>query len=371
MAAVSDSAMTSVAYVAVSCILTLHHSNVLCGGFMPRTLVEFGGRKPRLALGPAMAGWGSWEWIGEGLAESLAPWFETQCFEHPAAVRNADVWLIVKHPIPDLFRMVGRSPVIYCPVDSYGSAGEIDADAGFLRRCARIVVHCEKLRRYFSPYAPVEMLDHPLKFVAEPRERFTDDGPILYVGVRTNLPPLAEWLKQHPLPSDLVVLTNPEDLQRSLRAVDYGLPADGRVRIETWSPARHVDWAGRARAALDIRAQDFRARHKPPAKALDYLASGLPLAMYPDSSPAEHLARMGFTLASPEEPDHWLSREYWDETRRFGQALRELLAPARVTQRARLIIDDVLSESRRSRGRVGVPSPAVAGVREGSESNNG
>jgi hypothetical protein len=35
-------------------------------------------------------------------------------------------------------------------------------------------------------------------------------------------------------------------------------------------------------------------------KAIDFIASGLALAMNPDSSPVEHLARMGFEICSPE-----------------------------------------------------------------------
>ena len=52
-------------------------------------------------------------------------------------------------------------------------------------------------------------------------------------------------------------------------------------------------------AAIDIKGDDFRSRHKPPAKAIDFIASGVPLAMNPDSSMVEHLARMGFDVASP------------------------------------------------------------------------
>jgi hypothetical protein len=62
-----------------------------------------------------------------------------------------------------------------------------------------------------------------------------------------------------------------------------------------------------------------------------------------DSSPVEHLARMGFEVASPLDPERWLSREYWEETRRFGLAIRELLSLERVARRWRLLIDEVLA----------------------------
>jgi hypothetical protein len=103
-----------------------------------------------------------------------------------------------------------------------------------------------------------------------------------------------------------------------------------------------------ARAVIDIKGRDFRARCKPPAKGIDFVASGVPLAMDPDSSTAEHLARMGFEVADPLDADRWLLREYWEETRRFGVALRELVSLERVARRIKRIIDDVRCEQRRA-----------------------
>jgi hypothetical protein len=68
--------------------------------------------------------------------------------------------------------------------------------------------------------------------------------------------------------------------------------------------------------------------------------------MNPDSSTAEHLARMGFDLADPLDTEWWLSPEYWEETQRFGLALRELLSLERVARRFKRIIDEVLAERR-------------------------
>ena len=52
---------------------------------------------------------------------------------------------------------------------------------------------------------------------------------------------------------------------------------------------------------------------------------------------------MGFEVASPLDPDRWLSREYWEETRRFGLAMRELLSLDRIARRWKLLIDEVLA----------------------------
>jgi hypothetical protein len=65
--------------------------------------------------------------------------------------------------------------------------------------------------------------------------------------------------------------------------------------------------------------------------------------MNQESSPVEHLARMGFEVASPLDSERWLSRDYWEETRRFGLAIRELLSVVRVARRWMRLINQVLA----------------------------
>jgi hypothetical protein len=260
--------------------------------------------------------------------------------------------VIVKHP-PNrgwIDRVARRARIIYAPIDAYDPSAAIDADAPWLRKCARVVIHSERLRKYFSPYAPVDYLDHHVKFAAPLRESFQPDGNILWVGVRTNLAPLAAWVRTHSLPRPLDVVTNLEHPERPVSAADLGFRSGADVRIHQWSPEVQVRLTATARAAIDIKGSDFRSRHKPPAKAIDFIASGLPLAMNRDSSPVEHLARMGFDVASPLDPERWLSRDYWEETRRFGLAIRELLSLDRVARRWKLLIDEVLAVNGRSPG---------------------
>ena len=80
-----------------------------------------------------------------------------------------------------------------------------------------------------------------------------------------------------------------------------------------------------ARGFLDIKGNDFRARHKPPAEGIDAIASGVPLAMTPESSTVEHLRTHGIRKWLRRSIlERWFSRDYWEEARRFGLALREL-----------------------------------------------
>lgn len=307
----------------------------------------FGPGRPSVAFGPKAPGWGSWDWVGADLAAALGKDFRTSTFAAWESPR-CDAVVVVKHPPPPgWLEQVGRSAaVVYCPVDAFGGAAEVDAASVWLRRCDRVVVHCERLRKYFEPYARVEYMDHHVKFVTPPREEYRATGDLLWVGVRSNLPPLAEWVNAHPLPCPLDVVSNWEVPGSCPSAVDLGFRPGVSVRLHEWSPARHLGLAASARGALDVKGCDFRARHKPPAKGLDFLASGVPLAMNRDSSTAEHLGRMGFEVADPRDADWWLSREYWEETRRFGLAVRELLSPSRVARRFGRVLDAVLAERR-------------------------
>src|SRR5262245_27316687 len=306
--------------------------------------------RPVVAFGPVMPGWGSWDWVGADLLAELARYYRTVPFYGPE-VPSCDVALVVKHALPAglVQRLAARAVVLYCPVDYYGSAGEIEADREMLVACSCVLVHCEDLRPIFEPHCPVEHVDHHVKFAAPLRQDFRPSGHLLWVGVRTNLPPLVEWVNAHPLPGELRVLTNLEDPRAVPRPAELGFRGSTPVRVLDWSPALQARLTASARAALDIKGGDFRSRHKPPAKAIDFIASGVPLALNPESSSARHLARLGFSVASPLEPESWFSRGYWEQTCRFGRLLREELTLARVGQRFRDIIDAVLAERRRSR----------------------
>src|SRR5229473_6613947 len=131
--------------------------------------------QPIICFGPVMPGWGSWRWVGLDVRQELSKYFQALIFQ-PGELPNCSVLVVVKHPgtLELLNRIPGNTSVIYCPVDHYGSASELDQDGAMLRRCSRVVVHCERLRRYFEPYAPVVYMDHHVKFTAPMRPSFRD-----------------------------------------------------------------------------------------------------------------------------------------------------------------------------------------------------
>src|SRR6516162_4229142 len=94
-------------------------------------------KKPVIAFGPKLPDWGSWNWIGADLMAALSKTYRTVSFKG-LAVAECDVAVIVKHAFPEkaLAELADRAAVIYCPVDYYGSAAEIDSDGLALARCA-------------------------------------------------------------------------------------------------------------------------------------------------------------------------------------------------------------------------------------------
>ncbi len=295
-----------------------------------------------IAFGPRMPDFGSWQWVGADIADELSKDFDVRIFDRE--IPPADLVVFVKFkPEPDVVRRISHSSaVIYCPIDVYGSSGEIDADAAALGACDRVLIHCERLRKYFTAYAPVEYIDHHVKFSAPMRSIFITDGPILWVGVRSNLPPLVEWVNRQHLPDELWILTNPENPTEIPRPDEVGFQPHNRIRIERWSAERQREWTTVCRGALDIKGDDFRARHKPPAKSIDFLASGIPIALQPDSSAAEYYSHRGFKSANLDDVDRWRSHEYWQEVRRFGTELLDLLSRERIGRSWSRIIYEVL-----------------------------
>jgi glycosyltransferase involved in cell wall biosynthesis len=299
-----------------------------------------------IAIGPRMPGWGSWDWLGVDLAAALRERFDVLEFDG-ADVPACDVAIVVKHALSReaVESLTRRCRVIFAAVDHYGAVADVDAEHCMLRRCSRIVVHAERLRKSLSPYGPVEYVDHHVKFVADEYAGYRDDGEVLWVGVRTNAPYLGEWLRRHPLPCPLRVLTNFEDPGRPPTAAELGLGGIDGIVLEQWTPETHRRRLGEARAALDVKGFDFRQWHKPPAKALDFVAAGLPLAMNAESSPVEHLrTRYEFEVPTPVEAERWFSRAYWEETRELAGRLRRELSLERVAERWAAIVEEVLEE---------------------------
>jgi hypothetical protein len=155
----------------------------------------------------------------------------------------------------------------------------------------------------------------------------------LWIGNRSNLPPVVEWVNCNPLSLPLWVLTDLPDSIAHPSAMKLGF-RDPSIRISRWTPERHVEWCLQAQAAFDIKDDGFRARHKPPAKTLDFLASGIPFAINTNSSAADHIQQeFGLRLASPDDHNRWLSDEYFRDVNVIALQLRTELTLERTSSR--------------------------------------
>ena len=293
-------------------------------------------KRLRFAFGPEASAFGSWEWIGADLSRELdRQGYETTTFRNTVPDCDVAVFVKFKPSAEDLtaLRKTNRF-LVYCPVDLYDSAVSIDADAESLQQFDLIVVHCHRLRKYFTTYAAVEYLDHHLKFIAPPSTLPQITGPLLWIGNRSNLPPVINWVNHHQLPGELWILTDFPGNSAVQSPDALGLHEGNSIRIERWTPARHIEWKTHSRAALDVKGDDFRARHKPPTKALEFLASGLPLAMNSDSSSTEHLiSQYGFSISGLDDRDRWLSTDYWKEIQQLVPRLNAELSLPMIAQR--------------------------------------
>jgi len=320
-----------------------------------------------------MTGWGSWQWVGEDLASELDSGDVTfDGWEQP----KGDVAVIVKHrpPLEWAALVARRIPLVYCPIDSYGSAEEIAQDSAFLSLCARIIVHCQRLQGYFDRFAKTVYLDHHIKYATPLRRNYVARGNILWVGVRSNLPALVSWVNANPLSVPLDVVTNVEDPSAPFDPSAFGFRKGSEVQIHNWTPELQLRMTGAARAAIDIKDTDFRSQHKPTAKAIDFIASGVPVALNVGSSPSEYLASLGLTVAAPSDIDRWLSREYWEEIRTFGRTLRRSLSLKRVAHRMKKIVSEAILDQTCHSVTVSIEKsatdiidfPAVSNIEEGN-----
>jgi hypothetical protein len=243
-----------------------------------------------VAIGPELPEFGSWNWLGIGLRDALQSTYQTSTFTDLRQPPAADVVVFLKFKPPlETLKQLRRQNcrLIFLPVDVYGSASEIDLDIESIGCFDLVIVSSRRHLRYFNSMANVEYVDHPLKYVLpKPRETWTR-GPSLWIGRQCNIGPVVDWANQQ-AELDLWILTESEE--RELSPKDLGFHNPKNVRVGTWSESKHIDWLAQASVAVDIKGNDFRARHKPPAKAFDYLASGIPVLTNQGASVALEMA---------------------------------------------------------------------------------
>lgn len=262
------------------------------------------GQKIRVAVGPENTDFGSWNWVGRSLLEDLPDTFEPIAFADPFDVPEADIVIFIKfRPSGEYLRELRqRSILVFVPIDIFGSVAEINESRHDLQTFDLVLVHSERLIRYVIPYSKVRYVDHPLKFVLPTPKLFSQDGPLIWIGRRCNIEPVVAWANQQTLGRRLHILTNGERDQ--LQFEQFGFQRHNDVVGNIWTEDRHVALLAMASAAVDIKGDGFRARHKPPAKMIDYLASGLPVIANRSSASYWLGMQRGWTVLGA---DNWQS----------------------------------------------------------------
>lgn len=292
-------------------------------------------RKPRIALGPATAA-PSWDWVGLGAARALAGHFEVELFDGFTRVPEAEVIVVVKVRPPEGFVEAGRwagAKLVYAPIDRYGSEREIESDAGFLGACDLVLLHSEALRPLIEPFNPsIGLVEHHCRYALPQLADFKPDGFVLWTGACEHVPHVVKWLEGHECQAEVRLLTNYRDKSARIHAHfvahELGLRlrfGDGEINgfpATVWSEEAQQRVMRECRAAIDIKGAGFNQATKPPTKAQQFVASGIPFGCNPDSSVARYLHGRGFEVADAGDQDRLFSRRYWEETRAFAPRLR-------------------------------------------------
>jgi hypothetical protein len=323
-----------------------------------------GPRRPRrrtIGVGPVRE-FPSWEWVGFDTARELSRHYDVILYESWASPPACDVLFVVKQRPPAALLAAmerSRTRLVYCPIDVYEAPDDPDRDAELLGSCDMVLVHSERLLPLLRPRCrQVHFVEHHLRYALSSMAEYRDRGYVLWIGGCQYLPYLLSWLERHPLERELRILTdigNPRARDRArVLAADIGMPfsirADATVaghRVEPWSQRRQEEMMRECKAALDAKfTARFNQYYKPPTKAQQFVGSGVPFAVNPDSYSAEYFRTRGFTVASPAETDRWLSRAYWEETRDRGHGLRTELSLEAVGATYQRLIEALWEDAR-------------------------
>lgn len=317
-------------------------------------------RRISIAVGP-VSPQPSWAWVGHHILRELSVDHRVAPFVSVHAPPDCDVLFILKaRPSDECLARAARSGtrIVYVPIDAYRSRKEIRDDAAFLAGCDAVLCHSERLLPELAPYCRrLRYVEHHARDRLDPPSDYRERGYVLWVGGFQYVPYLLQWLRAHPLPAELKLLTD-VDQPRAVAAASQlagSLQLDCELRegmrridgheILPWSGSLQAVMMAECKAALDIKDEiDFNQVHKPPTKAQQFVASGIPFAANRGSSAFEYFERRGFRLALPTDADEWFSPEYWRKTREQAADLTRRLSSANVGDCYRNLLDELAAD---------------------------
>ena len=284
-----------------------------------------------IVIGPVRSN-PSWHWCGKDLIPDLQKHHNIKTFHRFSELekQNFDVVMFVKFPPPgDL--QINAKKIIYFPIDYFRGANWISKHSNFLQRCGVIAIHCARLSPLLSPYCKrIEFVEHYNKFALPRPIDFKTKGPVIWTGVCTTAEFVDKWYNLKPRPFRLVILTNRTN--RIHRHSHRLLRRNFRVSLVEWTPKSQRQHFEMAKAGLDIKGNHFHHQMKPPTKIQQFVISGIPAATNRNSYSWEYFHERGLDLADPDDPNRWLSRDYWKKTRHFIPKLLQSISKTNVVK---------------------------------------
>jgi hypothetical protein len=292
-----------------------------------------------LAIGPRTAN-PSWNWVGLGIAQEMCRYYEIAFFDQLSEIPPADVVLVVKQrPSHQLVAELRAKSVrfFFAPIDVYVEKVEIYSDAEMLRACDAVLIHSEALLPVLTPLCRRACLvEHDARYALRDLVPFQRDGFLLWIGGFQHIPYVLHWLQNNPPPLDVRLLTDLTNKSARIAAhfVAYRIGVslkigDGKINdwaVESWSEATQSELMMTCKAAVDIKGSGFNQATKPPTKAQQFIASGIPFGCNPGHPAVAYFRKHGFDIAKADNFSRLLSRDYWEETRTFAHLLTALTA---------------------------------------------
>ena len=281
-----------------------------------------------IAIGPEIDR-PTWSWIGFDLARELSKYYRVKVFSKQG-VPPCDLLILIKDILPEyLLDLFNIQKVIYFPCDHYTGKEAMENERQFLQRCSCLVSQSQRLADILKEYnSNVFLVHHSGKYILPTMNPYRQEGFILWVGFSKYLRYLKAWLQEHPIENELVILTD--------QPAQEFVP--GKVKQFRWDARIQFEMMSQAKAALDIKGDDFNQLNRPAEKTQIFIASGIPAACNPGPI-VTFLKESGFDIVSPDNMVRWFSREYYEETVKFGEKLREEMSLLNVGLEVKKIIE--------------------------------
>jgi len=281
----------------------------------------------RIAIGPARD-FPSWHWCGGDLIPEMRRLgHDVRSFWTYRELSHScfDTVLIIKSP-PPVKEIMKIERMTYIPVDFFETEGQIREHRAFLESCSVVATHCSRLDSFLLPYCTkLKHVDHYGKYVLSEMSDYKPEGFVLWTGQGKYVKNVLNWYEGEHCKRNLRlnILTNDRGwVWKPLHSLG--------INIDLWSEELHLQRLGVCRASLDIKGSGFEQMTKPPTKAQQCVASGVPMAANRESYAWQWFHERGFDLADPDDEEKWFGRRYWEETREFGLHLRDEISKPKV-----------------------------------------